>query len=283
MKLRNEPWHPFQGAFFMKYFFKLCIAATILINCKGKEKQPLTVFVSPSSLNFIAKPGERLEFRVSANSEVPIRFLKVVAKEKLLPPYSILDSSISVPTKRIDSFIYVNTPDIADTSNLLLTFTVIDQDGNSLSITRQVLIYPDFKVLTEYSGFQMFLPQSGNIRNAFNLIDLNYATLGVSDSSNIDFHDTTRSQVLSRSWVSPRKGKFVRFNDFNYGQANSKSVKDAFDAGLKFDILSGISTNDIILYAANHDSGTLYACIKIVSVENSPGEINPSYRFNVKK
>ena len=118
------------------------------------------------------------------------------------------------------------------------------------------------------------------------MIPLNYET---SSSKNKHIEDNTIidslhvDSSLSRTWISPANLKFVRYNNFDYANATSSSVKNAYKSGVKVDHLNNISTNDIILtYIPSLSEETAYYAIKIIYIIDDVGVEQDKYIFNIK-
>ncbi|HQI69582.1 MAG TPA: hypothetical protein PLT47_02450, partial [Bacteroidales bacterium] len=75
--------------------------------------------------------------------------------------------------------------------------------------------------------------------------------------------------------------QFVLFNGFDYANATDLSAMNAYNAGQKLDMISGLNINDIII--TKEAGSNVYAVIKITNIVDSAAIINDRYEFNIKK
>jgi hypothetical protein len=141
-------------------------------------------------------------------------------------------------------------------------------------------VKPQVLNLPEYSGCTMY-SQKSTKNSGYNLVKNESLNPSFSGDSIIDIQDTTTSETLSAIWFSPKHGYFVRYNDFDYANATNFSVKNAFDAGLKLQLLGELKPNDIVIYG--NTASSFYCAIKLVTITDLPGSENDKYEFNIKK
>jgi len=257
----------------------LLAMVTCLFSCKKDD--PPAIYVSPSSGQINVDPGELTEFNVEmVAGDFELRNVVITAKPNGGVTSLVLDSTIYGKEAQ---FFYVFTAPYG-TSDVILTFTIYDEDGNKNATVRRMMI-SGTNLLTENSGFDLFSKYASSSVNAFNIGDLTSLQLGADpDSANIDLveFDDTDDGELNNALTSYSGIKFVRNNSFNYPEATQQSAYNTYSSSTPLAIVDNIAVNDILITeydTINH----LYAVVKITAVTNQSGSNSDKYTFNLKK
>lgn len=249
--------------------------------CKKDDNSLPSLQVSPSDINILAHQGDIKVFEISAdggNDEL-VKFtiqLQVENQAKI----TVVDTSINI--KKFYYTYQYYAPD-SITGSVFVTFTAYDKDGDIGQVATRIIISPVNTYLTEYAGSVIFSKYSGK-PDAFDIAtnSVQFSSTAATNLLDIaDFDSIPGDSSLTRQWHSPAGGQFVLFNGFDYANATDQSAMDAYNAGQKLDIISGLNINDIII---TRETGTnTYAVIKITNIVDSSAMVNDRYEFNIKK
>jgi hypothetical protein len=249
--------------------------------CTQVEDMPIGMQVDPGQLLVYVQTDQVQEFVIDGSAKTPITRFKVVSKLKNTREQLELDSILESPQKSVRFSWFFKAPVFSVDTAMYLYFELFCQSGESFKIARQLIVRGGNPMLVETTAWRIFPRNTGNPRNGFSINSLTYGTIGITDSSLMDFLDVSPDS-LSMSWVSWSGGRFVRFNDFNYSAATVKSMGDAFDAGTKLEKVANLRVNDILLFRKTLANGDMTnAAIRITDISNSI--VDPYYEFNMKK
>ena len=227
-----------------------------------------------------ALPGEAMLFDVHAfANEGAVERVQITSFDAHNGTTSLLDSLVHAVDCRFD-FAYT-TPLYEDTTELQLSFNAISTDGSSAKAVRRFRVSADNPVLEALDAFTLFSAHSGK-PDAF-MIDLGQTVyLETSRDSCVDIYDMAGPvpNTLLREWRSGTGLSFARFNDFNFEGATKQHVSSAYAVASKYDKVTELSNNDIIL-VGRHD--TAWGVIKILSVYDEAGKDNDRYTFSLKR
>jgi hypothetical protein len=256
-----------------------CLLVVSLSSCK-EDENPI-IYVSPDNLQVTLEEGGVVEFDVElAAGSHELRNIQITQKPIGGITTTLLDSTIYGKSAQ---FFWVYTPPIG-ADNVVLTFTIYDQEGNKNATIRRVIIEGQTS-LVETSGLELFSPYTTAGNNAFNLAGLTgYQLAANPDSTLIDLTelDLTDDSVPGFALTSLSGIQFVRNNGFNYAQATNESVESNYNSSSPLSIISNVAINDIII--ARYDTVlNKYAVIKITGIANEAGDDLDRYFFNVKK
>ena len=265
----------------------LAIAALLLLGAckKDKLKQPL-VTVTPSDLYLYAKAGNVIGVTIDVASDIKLSRFYITAKIDNAFQTTVLDSAISV--KNFSLYYEYLVPQTAVGKSVVFSFNAVDEDGNKGTDLKRLVVDADTaKVLTETTGHQLFSGKSLNHMDAYDLETntIKYSLAPGADSTALDIKDypTDTTTALSRTWISPAKGKFVRYNGYDYANATDASAFNAYQSGAKLDLMSNIQLNDIIITKLGSITGDKYVVLKLSAVIDAPGNEFDSYSFSIKK
>jgi hypothetical protein len=260
-------------------FFTCCLLAFSLSSCK-EDENPI-IYVSPNTLQVQVEEGGLIEFEVELTAGThELRNVVITQKPEGGITTTLLDSTIYGKSAE---FFWVYTPP-ANQQDIVLTFTIYDQEGNKNSTLRRVLVTGQ-TALTETSGLELFSPFTTAGNNAYQLSSLTgYQLAANPDSAFIDLVelDNTDNSEPAFALTSFSGIKFVRNNGFNYAEATKESVESNFNSSSPLSIISNVAINDIII--AKYDTVfNKFAVIKITGIANEAGDDLDRYFFNVKR
>ena len=262
----------------------LALAICTASSCEDPASQPL-VDIEPSALNLQADVNEVLDFAIKVIGENQLSKFQIKIKPDNDFTTTLFDSSLI--TKAFNYNFQYRIPAKFASQSVIFEFNAYDIEGNLGQNFRRINVTKDTSIaLIETAGHLMY-SSSSTKSNAYNLENNTPLFSSLADSTSMDLLDFTlnSSDTLSRSWVSPAKGKMVRFNGFDYANATDLTVRTAFEAGAKLDKIDDIQDGDIILTKLNNVSSgkELYLALRITTVSDAAGNENDSYLFNIKK
>ena len=265
-------------------FLALAIIAA-LSSCKRENEIPV-LLINPSGYNLTATSGDVITFGISATSDNS-SLARLVVQSKRENSFTVtLKDSVLNGTSFFWNWEYMVAHSTEPYSELL-TFTLYDANGEQMSTTRTLWVTLSETVLAETSGHLFYSKSSGvHPESAFDLeerVQVIYTT----DSIRRDIQDNTvgGNEVLSRSWISPAGGRFVRFNSFDYANATDVSVRNAFNSGIPLEQLDNVTSGDIIITRLGSLAPNIgfYAVLRITDVVDDTGTAdNDRYVFNMK-
>lgn len=265
----------------MKLFKFLPLLLLISIVACEPEVNPPIIIVTPSDIHIFAEANGVVEFEIDlAAGDANLSRFMVRAKPVNGVTTTLVDSLVAGSGSE---FFYIyDVPTGVD--EVLLTFTVIDADGESNATLRNVFIVGN-ALLEQTTGHLMYSPFNVNSLNAFDIDETEPLTIAtVADTSVIDIveFDLEDNDELARSITSYSGTKFVRNNDFNYAEATTQSAMGSFESSNAQSVISNVMENDIII--TKYDTvNNRYAVIRMVNITDAAGIDGDVYEFNLKK
>ncbi len=198
-----------------------------------------------------------------------------------IPPtvkgYSFVTGGVSL--KNADDEVYVDTLTIdgvflsnQGTNNF--QFTVTDKDGQTRSVTIEVVIKNATPLSTEVNG--AFFHIGGSLQGAYDLIaGAPIAGSGAgADPSKQDMKNTDQAgNVFTGSWTAGNNTLFVKAaSGFNYANATEEAAASAYANGTSTANISNPVSGDF--YIAKLRGGNDYAVIKIIAVDENDNTCN---------
>lgn len=248
----------------------------------NKEEEKAVVLLSPFEIILSnIKPLDVVSIEVDCHSPSELNHFRVTSKIKDSFSKTELDTAISGKSYHVKFEFKV--PSLIESTRIILEFSLTDATGEVVSNAKilDVVVVP--KYLTETAGHEIYTKASGK-QNAYNLLNGTPQFSRLADSLIMHISDTSNNSVLLKRWVSPARLKFVRFNGFDYANCTNISVKNSYDAGIKFDFIDNLIQGDILLTRISDKSTSeSYIVMKIVNVIDSPGSEWDRIVFNLKK
>ena len=269
------------------------LAVTVLNACtKDKELEKPIVEVTPGEISVNSPVGDAVSFNITVYTDIQLRHFEITSQIDN-PGSSIiveLDSTLNNLTTFSLSFAFLVSPTAAN-SSIVMSFKATDNNGHSGSHAMRIFAGPPLpnpvvpQLLIETTGHKMYSNNSQNA-DAYNLEAGIAMISSLSDSTDLDLKDmplNDTTKVLSRTWVSPAEGKFIRFNAFDYANATDSSLVDAYQAGVGLGQVDNIMDGDIILTKLGNSPSFKYAAMQIVIINDPDSTDQDFYLFNFKK
>ncbi len=252
----------------------------ILLACGDKKVDKPYIIVYPEDMIIQAYNNEKMVFNIRVLSDYTLTQFIITNKYAGEQEITILDTALNIKNF---SFQWAFHTPADNPEDLYIYFKAINENGYQTTMGRILKFYGNR--FQEYTGLKMYSANSGNTA-AFNLQNLVAVPLSA-DSLQRDiqeFQSDTAYTHLTYKWVSPSKCQFVKFNDYDYGNASSTTAKSAFDAGIKLTEIANIQLNDIyIVKIPRLAPDNVYVVIKITNLIDYDGKANDFYEFSVKK
>jgi hypothetical protein len=261
-------------------FAFLCFLVLFFFSCKDKKNEAPYIDIVPGDLEIIAYNNQKLVFNINVFSDYQLTNFIITKKFEGGPETVIFDSTLNI--KNLSFQWAFTTPDAID-EDLILYFKAVNENGvQSVVGTRLTFSGNKFE---ETTGLKIYSANSGK-EAAFNLATLKPIALSA-EPSDRDIQESQADTIntrLSNKWISPSGCEFVRFNDYDYGNANSSSAKAAFEAGINLTEISNIAIGDILIVKITRLApDEVYAVIKVTSLIDQDGKANDFYEISVKK
>lgn len=257
------------------FFFMAC----------GKDiTEPEGINVSPDDLVYAAQAGHIEIFKVRGYAAKKFIRLRITSKRPDSYTETLLDSSFGSRERFSIDWEYRYENDIKNYT-ILLNFILTDETGTDYSAAREVHVRITDVFLTEFSGRVVYSSWSGQA-NALDIatVGARHSWLAPRSAQSLmdDSTGITTDSLLSRAWISPAGGSFLKFNGFDYAQATENKLKATLSSGALEDRVDNIQPGDIILYRhksqANSD-----AAIRVLNVFDLPGTAHDRYELAIKK
>ncbi len=241
-----------------------------------KDKTPLAIKILETATR-VGISGEYLIYNIEFICDEPITSFRI---EQFHPKYGSVTIFDSVPPTKKFKWYYL-VPFVDDQTKVTLTFSATSASYSN-DVPRSVLITNNEMPLTEYAGNAFYSNLSGK-PNAFMIQGLQAVFYDSLSALKPDFADNSIDSVhlndLSREWISPSGLLFSRLNDFNYAQATSRSVKEAYKIAVKYNVVKNLTSDDILVFGNNTEAeGT----IRFTQIIDADSTIDDKYLFNIK-
>ena len=261
-----------------RYIILSFLIICLLTACEEKKNDKPFITVNPADLYISTYNNEKLTFTINVVSDYSLTDFFVTQKYEGELEAAIYDTSLNI--KNFSTQWIYNTP--ADNSeDILLYFKAINSNGYQSVIGRRLIF--DGTKYEETTGIRIYSANS-NQPSALNLVTLEQVS-SLSDTSVLDIRELqsdTSNTSLTKRLYSPSGCKFVKFNDYDYGNANSLSAKAAFESGIDLTEIANISVGDIYIVKITRLSSNSYCIVKITDIIDLTGKENDFYEFSVK-
>lgn len=275
----------------MKYTYRTLLLVALITtsiafsSCK-KDKSTVTpvVFLTPDDLYISGNINDVISISVTARCDDKMNRFYIKAQPENGYQSTVFDTSFSA--KKITYLFQYKIPSSLAGKSVVFSFNAIADNGNEGSGVKRLIVQSDTSVIyVEKAGNKMFAnnPTVMSTEDAYNLKTVTPQQSAAGDSTIRDIQDNSGNDtVLSKRWISPAGGKFVRFNSFDYPNATAATVKSAFNSGTKLSIIDNLKEEDIIITKLGSSSTDIYVVVKIITIHDDIGKSNDYYRFDVK-
>lgn len=252
----------------------------LFAGCEKENKDPVLI-VTPPDLYLIGEPLKILSFDLLYEGDVEARRLTITSKREDDFTRTELDSTIS--GKQFSMKFEYQVPVLYEESNIYMEFIIETADGDQVKNGRIIEVRITDFILEETAGHEMYTLSSQNM-NAYDLFNGVPLYSALADSSQMHIMDKTLTNTLFPRWLSPAGILFVRYNGFDYANATNRSVKQAFNSGVKHEFVDDIMEDDIIIARFwENDADSSYCVVKVTNVIDEAGNSSDRYVFNIKK
>lgn len=261
----------------------LAVCLFMLAACEEEESSPLVILATPEQESAKVVGGDKVLYTIEAFANSgELEYVKFTSKDACRGTVMLLDSTVATQRLKMD-FVYTVPRLDADSVAITLRFEAGNMEQSSTT-THVLNFVGGGMYIEEESGYVMYSAASSKA-NAFlwTASRVTFAELEADSLTDIyDYHaPEVRADSLMREWRSRTGICFVRYNDFNYPQATVSSIRQAYEAGVKYNALKAIRPDDIVLLGSE-ERGVL-GVIRIVQVFDEAGTENDRYVFNLKK
>ncbi len=252
----------------------------LFFGCEKQNNSPVLI-ITPNEIYLVSQPEDILTFNIHYEGEVEASRLKITSKTENKFTRTELDSVVSGKSV-ILKYEYA-VPLLYEEASIYMEFILETADGGILASGRIIEVRISEKKLEETSGHEMYSKASEK-QNAYNLILGQPLYSHIADSNLMHIMDTTDSDVMLRRWLSPAASLFVRYNGFDYANASNRTVKEAFNSGIKHEFVDDLERDDIIIARLyNNSADTSFCVIKITDIMDLSGSESDKYVFNIKR
>lgn len=260
-------------------FLAICFSFFFFSCEEERTESPILIFLSPEGTQIEGNSGDRLFIGVRSSTS-PGNTLNLQI-ESLDDDYGIVQRFDSTFQSNAINyrFEYV-VPSYADSTQSILIFRLTNSQNQTAEIAKRLLINRGETFVKESSGISIYSTAS-NRPNAFSIETLSPGFSTDTATFDADILDATEMEndTLSRSWISNTGISFVEFDGFNYSDATSKSIRDAYQNGVKLSRVSQITGSNTFLVGRGN---TALGAIQMLSVTDEQGREEDKYTFSIK-
>lgn len=255
-----------------------------LLSCEPEQAgSPILVFLSPSESHIEANSNDHVFIRIESRTESGSHLhLAIESVDALHGAHQIFDSTFNF--KKINYLFDYVVPPFPDSTETLLVFSLMNDDGDQIQIAKRLFINKGASSIKETSGHVMYSSLSSE-PSAFSLKELTPAYLADSLTRSLDIIDASTEQKntdgsLSRTWISRTDLLFVKFSGFNYADADAITISNAYKSGIKHSSVNNLKDSDILIVGRGNKA---IAAVQLLIVTDADGHENDKYVFNIKK
>lgn len=146
------------------------------------------------------------------------------------------------------TFVYTAPEFQREKTEVKLTFSVEDNDGENKSTTRKVNVHSRSLTIKEFTGIVLYGPESGR-PDALLLDDVTRPFI-LSESPRPDTADvylTANADFGNITLRSNTETKFIRANTFNYSVASASAIVSVYENSIHSDLVRDLEVNDVII------------------------------------
>lgn len=269
---------------FLNYKLLLVLfTALVLFNCEEEQAtSPILVFLTPTGTTIEANTNDHVFITVEASTNIGNTLsLHIESVDDLYGIQPLFDSIFN-RTSFNYMFDYI-VPQFPDSTETLLIFSLANDVNDEAKIAKRILINKGESFVSESTGHIIYSSASDK-PNSFSLKSLSPGYLADSATFEVDIVDASdiaiHGETLSRTWISHTGLSFVQFNGFNYASANSLTIKNAYEIGVKLSKITNIQDSDV--YLVGKGSAAI-GVIQVVAVTDQPMVTDDKYTFSIKK
>lgn len=256
----------------------------VIVSCKKDNVNPISMSIRPDYLYMDADMEEVIPFTVSVKGPSKLSRFMIQYQQSGGALVTLKDSSLNTSTSLYYAFNYT-LPTATNSYEITLYFYCYDVEGGTASSSRTFRVSGSNTPATETSGVKLYSTSSGNT-DGYNLksgVSLQTSSASADSVDIKDIVNSTSTDVLSRSITSSNNAKFVVFNSFNYANATSQSIRNAFTNGVSLSQVNNLNAGTVLIAEINRLGVKYYYALSIVSINDDAGSTNDFYLINYKK
>ena len=254
----------------------------LLASC---EKQSELVITMNADVNwgseYIAS-GTNIHFSISSESQSsPIKKILLTSSDAEFRDRKLLDSTLSIPAKKVNVSYYSALPYYKDTTVVTFFARSYDEAGNTMVYPIVMHVLPGAKKLREIDNVTLYSAASSG-KSAFSLETMQPVYIPA-DSTKVGWFDWLNEdktdKSLSRIWDSKSGVLFSRSEGYNFSEATSVSLQNAWPNHVKSSTIKNLKADDVLLFGKGDQA---LGVIKIMAVYDDPDVENDRYIFSLK-
>jgi len=265
------------------FFLSVILTGICFSSCKkDKSTAAPLVFLTPDNLYMNGKVGDIITISVTVRCDDNMNHFYITSQPDNAYQTTVFDTVFSA--KKFTYLFQYKIPSSVSGKSVVFSFNAVAENGNE-GVGAKRLIVESEALYQEYANNRMYAnnPLVITTEDAFDLQLRLPKQSAVSDSSDRDIQDKSGNDTtISSIWYSPAGGKFVRYNNFDYGNATLSTVTSAFKSGIPLDVIDNIKEDDIIITKLGSVKADIYVVVKIVTVHDDIGKDKDYYIFNIK-
>ena len=261
----------------IKKLFFVVILGMMLSSCGGDDESDVVIISKTINSKEFYDAGDKIIFEIESFANKGYVESINISTITSYGYNKIYDTIIDAERTK---FIYqYNVPQYdGDTTKLKFKFTALCSTGNYSEMSKSHYVVGDIHLKpSEYTMYASYK----NEKNGFSIERNEIVDRETTDSTFVDFYDYSidSTLVLSREWRSMNGLYFARFNDFDFENANSSSVINAYKNSNKSPKIMNISNEDIILVGRDNEA---LGVLKVINVYDEIDPMQDRYYFVFK-
>ena len=255
-----------------------------IISCDPQQTEsPILVFLSPEAATIEANSNDHVFITIESRSQSGQRLrLQIETVDVLYGVRPVFDSTFGF--KNIYYLFDFVVPAYPDSTGSLLVFKLSNDVGNQIQIAKRLFINKGASSVKEASGNVTYSTLS-NKPSGYSLPMLTPVYLADSLTKSIDLIDASGKNeqangTLSRTWLSRTNLLFVKFNGFNYPDANAITISNSYKSGIKLSRATDLKDGDVLIVGRGSKA---LGAIQVISITDLSGVENDKYVFSIKR
>lgn len=270
--------------FGMRGFLVIAILG-ISFSCEPEQvESPILVFLTPEIPRIETNSTDHVFITVDSRSQQGQRLrLQIESVDVLYGVRPIFDSLFAF--NRINYLFDYIVPAYPDLTESLLIFKLSNDAGDQIQIAKRLFINKGASSVTEASGNVSYSTLSSK-PSGFSFAAMTPVYLADSLTKSIDIYDASTVKnnqadgSLSRTWLSRTSLQFVKFNGFNYPDADAITINNSYKSGIKLSRATDLKDSDILIVGKGDKA---IGAIQIISITDLAGVENDKYVYSIKK
>lgn len=267
----------------MKKLFFILTSVMLLASC---EKQSELVISMNADVNWQTEyipSGTTVHFTINTESQTsPVQRILLTSADTEFRDRTLLDSVLALPAKKVSLSVYSTLPYYKDSTVVTFFARSYDAAGNTMVYPIIMHILPGAKKLREIDAVTLYSAASSG-KSAFSLETMQPVYIPA-DSTKVGWFDwlleeTKTDKSLSRIWHSESGILFSRSEGYNFSEATSISLQNAWPNQVKSATIKNLKSDDVLLFGKKDQ---VMGVIKILAVYDETDIEQDRYIFSMK-